>query len=133
MLTEQQLGERLSKIDAELSAQGLPLRYRPLQSLKAIHGAISDTNLRDALLGPISGWFIKRYGDSAKWDGVVGRIPILIRGVVYLVAVPFTVGDQFLRLADHIEELTEEVSSTLTSEEFHECGRTVAGMAAAFY
>lgn len=132
-LTEEELNSRLSDLDSKLLTQGVPLRLRPLQSFKAIYGAMPDSELRNALFSAIAGWFVRKYGNSAVWDGVVGRIPIIIRGEIYLVVVPYTSGDTALKLTDQIEGLPQVIVDTFTSEEFETCARTVAALSLALY
>ncbi|MGC1829525.1 MAG: hypothetical protein WA663_03850 [Candidatus Acidiferrales bacterium] len=131
-LGKEELGLRLTQIDAHLLEWGVPLKYRPLDAFKAIYGTVSDSGLRDSFFAPVVSWFIEKYGESAKWDGVIGRIPVLIRGDVYLVAIPFTCGDACLKLTDFIEGLPQSVRETFTREEFEETGRRVAGSALSF-
>jgi hypothetical protein len=40
--------------------------------------------MRDSLFEPIIEWYLSRYGEAVRWDGVLGRFPILIQGAVYL-------------------------------------------------
>jgi hypothetical protein len=124
-LTKDQLDLRLAEIDEQLS--GVPRKYRALAALKVLYGTVADDALRISLLGPIVLWFIEKYGDSAKWDGVIGKGPIIIRGNVYLIAFPFTSGDACLKLVDHIENLPQNVEETFTEEEFKDVGRRAAG------
>src|SRR5271156_2772712 len=90
---------------------------RPLEAFKALHGSIPDGELRNSLFAPIAAWFIERYGNRAKWDGVVGRVPLLIRENLYLMAVPFITGDSSLKLTDFIEDLPQEIAGSLTQAE----------------
>jgi len=127
-LTKEELNLRLlTAIDAQLSGRSVPRKYRALTALKALYGAVADDALRNSLLEPIVFWFIEKYGDNVKWDGVIGRGPIVIRGNVYLIAFPFTSGDAYLKLTDHIENLPQKVQETFTEEEFKDVGRKAAG------
>ena len=126
-LKQEDLDARLAELDEALSARGLPLKFRPLEAFKDLYGTIPDGPERMSLFDPISCWFITRYGQNAHWDGVIGKIPILLRGAVYLVLVPFTVDDAVARLVDHIEGLPEDVATTFTPEEFETLGRQIAG------
>jgi hypothetical protein len=126
-LKKEELGLRLTHIDAQLLERGTPLKHRPLEAFKAIYGTISDGELHNSFFEPVVAWFIEKYGESAKWDGVIGRGPIIIRGHVYLIAFPFTSGDACLRLTDHIENLPQNIRETFTAEEFKDVGRKAAG------
>jgi hypothetical protein len=131
-LTPEELDLRLCRLETEFVAQALPLRYRPLQSFKTIYGDVPDGPLRNALFEAIGSWFRGRHGERAVWDGVIGRIPIFLRGDVYLVQVPSTIGDATVRLTDRIEGLPEDIAVTFTPEEFGNLGRKITGTSLAF-
>jgi hypothetical protein len=115
------LGLRLLDIDEQFVKRSVPIRLRPLEAFKVLHGSIQDGELRNSLFVPIAAWFIERYGQRAKWNGVVARVPVLIKGQVYLLAVPFITGDSTLKLTDFIEELSPELAASLTPEELTAC------------
>jgi len=96
----------------------MSVRLRPLEAFKSLHGSVPDGELRNSLFAPIAAWFIQKYGKRAEWDGVVARIPMLIRDNVYLLAVPFIAGDAVLRFTDFIEGLPQEIEKSMTPEEF---------------
>ncbi len=131
-LSKEELKSRLAVLDERLQKRGDPLRYRPLQCFKSIYGKIQDRVLHDALFAEIVCWFQQKYGIDRVWDGVIGRVPVLLRGNVYLVAIPFTSGNTTLKLTDHIEDLPEKIGTTLTQEEFNSLGRKVSGATLAF-
>src|ERR1700683_5388616 len=116
-LSAEQLSFRLEKVDAVLEARALPMKYRPLECFKRIYGDLPDGPLRGSLFGDIAGWYKDRYGSRAEPDGVIGRIPVLLRGEVCLVLVPLTEGDTVVRLIDQIEGLPTEVGASLSREE----------------
>jgi hypothetical protein len=93
------------------------MRLRPLEAFKVLHGSIPDGERRNSLFAPIAAWFIERYGTRAQWDGVVARVPFLIRGNLYLLAVPFITADTALKLTDFVEGLPQDVADGLTPEE----------------
>ncbi len=93
------------------------MRLRPLEAFKTLHGSIPDGELRNSLFAPIAAWFIERYGNRAKWDRVVARVPLLIRENLYLLAVPFMTGDSALKLTDFVEDLPHEIAANLTQAE----------------
>jgi HEPN domain-containing protein len=108
---------RLRDIDEQFTKSSVPIRLRPLEAFKVLHGSIPDGERRNSLFAPIAAWFIERYGTRAQWDGVVARIPFLIRGNLYLLAVPFITADTALKLTDFIEGLPQDVADGLTPEE----------------
>ena len=111
------LPSRLREIDEQFANRSVPIRLRPLEAFKLLHGSIPDGELRSSLFAPIAAWFIERYGARAKWDGVVSRVPLLIRGNLYLLAVPFIAVDTALKLTDFVEGLPQDIARSLTPEE----------------
>jgi HEPN domain-containing protein len=122
----------LIKLDAELSALGLPLRFRVMRCFNSLYGSVPDGELREKLFEPITSWYLDKYGEQAQWDGVIGRIPVLLRGAVYLVRVPFVLTDTVIRFTDRFEGLPQEIASTFSPEEFDLLGRQVAGSTLSF-
>jgi hypothetical protein len=120
--SQQSLSVRLAEIDKQFSEHAMPVRLRPLEAFKLIHGAVPDGELRNSLFAPIAGWFIQRYGKRAEWDGVVARIPMLIRGNVYLLVIPAVTSETAVRLTDYIEGLPQEIAESMTHEEFQVWG-----------
>ena len=112
------LDSRLAEIDKQFVEQAMPIRLRPLEAFKLLHGSFPDGELRNSLFAPIAAWFTQQYGKRAEWDAVVARIPVLIRDNVYLLAVPFITGDAVLRFTDFIEDLPQEIAESMTPEEF---------------
>jgi hypothetical protein len=103
---QEDLHSRLGVLDTEFSARALPMRYRPLESFKDIYGTLPDGPERTSRFDAISRWFEGRYGQDAHWDGIIGRIPVLWRGGVYLVLVPFAGSGKVVTLRDQIEAPT---------------------------
>jgi HEPN domain-containing protein len=126
------LNSRLEEIDAELEAQALPMKYRPLEGFKRIYGDVTDGPLRGTLFDSITEWYRDRYGKRADPDGIIGRVPVLLRGEVYLVLVPMTEGDTVVRLIDQIEGLRTEVGASLSRQEFEAIARKAAGATVSF-
>jgi hypothetical protein len=129
-LKQADLASRLSALDAGFAARALPFKYRPLQSFKDLYGNIPDGAERASLFDPIARWFEEKY--SERWDGVIGRIPVLWRGGVYLVLVPFTVGGSVVNLAHQIEGLPAELAPAFNAETFETMGRQIAGSTISF-
>ncbi len=131
-LTDQEVDLRLTKMDSEFTAQGLPLRFRPLQSFKCLYGAVPDGPLRQTLFDQISLWFLGHYGDRMNWDGIIGRVPVMLRNDVYLVRVPLVVGDTMVEFTSRFEGLPEHIAKSLTEEEYVPLGRKVTSATMAF-
>jgi HEPN domain-containing protein len=126
-LTDEELAIRLVGVDADLDRLGFPIRHRPLQAFKIVYHTIADDAARTRLFEPISRWYLDKYGDRVRWDGVIARIPVLLRGNLYLVRVPFTTVDTAVRLTDRIEDLPDDIVATFTPDEFDELGTQIAG------
>lgn len=131
-LPDGELHLRLIKLDAELSELGLPLRFRVMRCFNSLYGSVPDGELREKLFEPITSWYLNKYGEKAQWDGVIGRIPVLLRGAVYLVCVPFVLEDTIINFTDRFEGLPQEIASTFSGQEFDLLGRQVAGPTLAF-
>jgi hypothetical protein len=131
-LTEQELDLRLTHMDGEFTAQGLPLRFRPLQSFKSLYGAVPDGPIRNVLFDQIMAWFFNRHGERMKWDGVIGRIPVILRDDLYLVRVMLLTEDIAVEFTSRFEGLPEDIAKSLTREEFESLGRKVSGATTAF-
>jgi HEPN domain-containing protein len=105
--------------DEVLSKQGVPLRYRALDCFTKLYGAISDGPAREVLFEPIISWYLGKYGTAARWDGVVGRFPILIKGSVYLAAPQFVRKGTVVRdWKESIENLPGPIASSVSLDEF---------------
>jgi HEPN domain-containing protein len=116
--TQDELCARLEQLDRTMQVRGIPLRFRSMECFKELHGHVEDGDLRTALFDPIALWFVRRYGNNALWDQVAGRIPMLVRGEVYLLQVPFVTQDAVVKLTDQMEDLPQEIAESLTAEEF---------------
>jgi hypothetical protein len=110
--------KQIEDLDKELLAAGVPLRYRPLDCFKKLYGSVPDGPRRNELFDPLIDWYLKKYGDVVRWDGIVARFPILIRGVVYLGQARFVgEGEVLANFQEGIEQLPDEVAHSLSPEE----------------
>ncbi len=125
------LESRLEVIDKNLAACGCPVQLRPLEAFKLIHGPIYDRDNRTELFEPITRWFIEAHGKQAEWDGVIARVPVIIRSVVYLFRLKFQEESMAVRLEEQIEDLPEDVAKSLSPTELREIAdRGAAGWVA---
>jgi hypothetical protein len=58
---------------------------------------------------------------------VIGRVPVTLQGNVYLIRVPFTAGDDAVKLVDQIEDLPPDLRDTFGAEEFASLGHKTIG------
>jgi HEPN domain-containing protein len=124
-LSEAALDVVLTQIDEAFEREGEPLRFRPVEALKTIYGDVADGPVRNQIFGEIVRWFWTRYGKQIEWDGIIGRIPVLLRGKLYLVQVPFVETETLQKLTDRFEGLPVDIAESFTFEEFNELGRKI--------
>jgi HEPN domain-containing protein len=112
------LDVQLADLDKELVSAGVPLKYRPLDCFKRLYGSVPDGPRRNQLFDPVIEWYLKNYGDAARWDGIIARFPIFIRGVVYLGHARFAGEEEILApFEEGIEGLPKDLTESLTPEE----------------
>ena len=105
--------------DDALSQQGVPLRYRPLECFTKLYGAVPDGPARDVLFDPIIQWYLEKYGEAVRWDGILGKFPIVIKGAVYLGLARFVGKGTFVRdWRDGVEGLPPSVAESVSRDEF---------------
>jgi HEPN domain-containing protein len=62
---------------------------------------------------------LAKHGEEVRWDGVIGRFPILIKGTVYLGLAGFVAQGTVVRdYKESIEGLPQSVSEALSHEDF---------------
>jgi HEPN domain-containing protein len=109
---------QVEDVDSELASAGVPLRYRPLDCFKQLYGSVPEGQRRQELFDPIIEWYLRKYGDAVRWDGVVARFPILIGGIVYLGQARFVAeGEVLANFEDGIEDLPKIAARSLSPEE----------------
>jgi HEPN domain-containing protein len=106
------------QLDAELKLWGTPLLWRPLGVFKRLHGIVNDPEQRTALMEPIRDWFLQVYGEAVRWDGVLGKFPIIIRNNLYTGIALYAFEDRPGVYKEHILDLPPEVSDTFDTEDF---------------
>jgi hypothetical protein len=68
----------IERLDKEMLA--VPIELRQLDIYHALIGREERDESALGYLSKISAWYQQRYGNQAKWDGVIGRQPLLLRG-----------------------------------------------------
>jgi HEPN domain-containing protein len=112
------LDVQLADLDKELVSAGIPLKYRPLDCFKSLYGSIPDGPGRAQLFDPVIEWYLKKYGDPVRWDGIIARFPILVRDVVYLGQARFVGEEEVMApFEEGIEDLPKDLAQSLTPEE----------------
>src|ERR1700686_4995885 len=126
-LTKEDLAAKLDPLELDWIRQGLPLKRRAAESFKRIYGSVLDEHGRKNLFDDITLWYIEKYGSEAmEWDGIIGRIPVQLRGELYLVRVPFVTETTLVKFTDRFENLPSAIADSLTPEEFDLLGRRVS-------
>ncbi len=112
------LDAQVTELDKELVSAGTPLKYRPLDCFKRLYGSVPDGPRRAQLFDPVIEWYLKKYGDVVRWDGVIARFPIFIREAVYLGQARFVGEEEVLAsFEEGIEGLPKGLAQSLTPEE----------------
>lgn len=119
-------------LDAEFKEWGTPLLGRPLAVFKRLYGVVTDPLERQALFDPIITWFIDTYGEDARWDGVLGKLPILIRGVLYQGLAMYAFEERPGIYKEHILDLPKHVSDTFDAGEFRSIAERLSQARASF-
>jgi hypothetical protein len=77
-------------------------------------------------MSPLS-WYIAKYGlEDMTWDGIIGKIPLILRDDLYLVSIPLVTKKTIFDLKDHLERPTNKKIENLTKEEFDAIGPQVS-------
>jgi HEPN domain-containing protein len=113
-------------IDEELKSWGVPARKRPLEFFKRVYGSISDPAERRLLFDPITDWFIAKYGDEVRFNGVIGRIPLILRGRLFEGLAMFALSGEDGEYKKQISGLPEEIESCLDTEDFFSIAEKLA-------
>jgi HEPN domain-containing protein len=120
ILASEELLKRLERMDKQFDAEAMPKKYRAAECFKECYGHVLDGPHRRALFEPIHSWFGSKYEQEAVWDGIIGRLPVLIRGQLFLVAIAFTSHDVRKDFCEGIEGLPKELAKDLSLDEFKE-------------
>jgi HEPN domain-containing protein len=120
----------LYRMDEELKGWGVPLRNRPLEVFKKLHGSVRDDDQRSVLFSPIIDWYIATYGEEARWNGVLGRFPVIIRGGLYVGRVVVSSDHRPCATLDQIEDLSEEIKHSINVDEFRDIAERLGEAAA---
>jgi HEPN domain-containing protein len=114
----ERLHKRLAVLDLEFRAASVPITERALEAFKAVHGSVREQTQRAQLFDPINAWYSERYGEKVLWKAVLGRVPVLVKGELYLAAIKFVEQDVVADYRECIEGLPSAVSTTLDLDDF---------------
>lgn len=132
-MTEAEFLERMEAADQELARKDLPIHQRSLHAFLLMapgyDGPIMTSPEKAAafppfvgpkLLASINDWYERRYGKARMTMPTIGRIPLEIRGQIFLAAIPVVYGSPRLTLRDifsRIEHFTPDMAASLTEVE----------------
>jgi hypothetical protein len=121
---------KIEDIDRELQKETLPIQGRPLQAFlrlapdydQPILGYGIDPAEYPEFVGPnlfqkICDWYQERYGDRVCVPESFPRVPILLRGQVYLIRIPVAYGRPEIDILLLVEGLTQCMINSLDERE----------------
>lgn len=136
------LHSAIERADEALIRDGVPIPARPFRALGLVFPHIrfpvltrEEAARRYPEWAPanvawkVQDWYIRRYGDKVCISTRVGRVPLTIRGELFFARIPLGYGQPSLSPLECIEDLTDDLRSTLMS---HEMKRLVEEWAEAF-
>jgi HEPN domain-containing protein len=104
----------IERLDAEMLA--VPMELRQLDIYHALVGREQRDESALESFNKISAWYLQRYGTQAKWDGVIGRQPLLLRGKLHVLEIRHSNVNPKSGLADLLETLQLEGNPTSPEE-----------------
>lgn len=124
--------EKIERADKDLAEKGVKIHARPFHAFDLLApnyaGPILGYGVNKAdyppLVGPnlldrISDWYKDRYGDRVNMPSDRGRVPVVVRGEVYLLRVPLVFGNVRVPILRFVEGLTESMADALTESELN--------------
>ena len=131
--TNSEFHEIMRQIDAELAQKGVPVHERPFQAFPIAapdyNGPLMSFGIDSSeygeyegpnLLAKIHNWYKQQYGKRASAIRDLGRIPIIIKDVIYLIRIPLVYATPEINIFSFIEGLTPAVARRLSDTELDE-------------
>lgn len=75
----------IERLDSEMLA--VPIELRQLDIYHTLIGREERDDFALSCLTKISAWYQQRYGDKARWDGIIGRQPLMLRGQLHVLQI----------------------------------------------
>jgi HEPN domain-containing protein len=132
-VTEAEFFERMEAADQELARKDLPVHQRSLHAFMLMAPGYNGPMMTSPekapafppfvgprLLASINDWYERRYGKVRMTMPTIGRIPLEIKGQVFLAVIPVAYGSPRLTLRDifsFIEHFTPDMAASLTQAE----------------
>jgi len=124
--------EKIERVDKDLSEKGVKIHARPFHAFHLLapdyEGPVLGSGVDRAdyppfvgpnLLHKVSDWYQDRYGDRVNMPSDRGRVPVVVRGEVYLLRVPLVFGNVRVPILRFVEGLTESMADALTESELN--------------
>jgi hypothetical protein len=124
--------EKIERADEDLATKRVSIHSRPFHAFHLLApdyvGPILGYGINKAdyppfvgpnLLDRICDWYKDRYGDRVNLPSDRARIPIVVRGEVYLVRIPLVFGSVRVPILRLVEGLTESMADALTETELN--------------
>ena len=125
--------ERIEEIDQQLNEQDVPVHARTFPAFQLLapyyQGYLTCSPIEARYFGEYEGpnllqkiddWFKNRYGNRFNAPTDLGRIPLQIRGQVFLARIPLVFGKAGINPLKLIEEVTNDLLNSLSSSELCE-------------
>lgn len=132
-MTEAEFLKQIEAVDQKLTAAGTPTYQRSLHAFllmaRGYSGPVTASPVETAsfppfvgprLLDSISAWYRQRYGRRMNMPDAIGKVPLLVKGEVFLARIPLVYGSpviSIITVLSLIEDLTPGLTATLTEQE----------------
>ena len=129
-MNESEFLEKVEKADKQLSKKQVPIHARAFHAFHILapdyvgpvigYGVNSEDYpefVGPNLLNRLSDWYEKIYGKRSYMPTDRGRIPVIIRGEVYLIRIPLAFGQPRVSILPLVEGLTKDMIRSLSQVE----------------
>lgn len=124
--------EKIERADEELAKKGVKIHARPFHAFHLLApdyvGSVLGYGVDRAdyppFVGPnlllkTSDWYKDRYGDRVNMPSDRGRVPVVVRGEVYVLRIPLVFGSVRVPVLRFVEGITESMADALTENELN--------------
>jgi hypothetical protein len=124
---------RIEELDRDLQNDGVPISGRAFKVFpllapdyhQAILGYGIDPDKYPNYVGPnlfkkICEWYVERYGDRVCTPAFFPRVPVLLRGEIYLIRIPIAYGQPEIEILPLVEGLTASMVTSLKNDEIEQ-------------
>lgn len=133
-MTNEEFLKIIEEIDAKLSKSQVPVYQRGFLVYSEIERITGDRAFMTDALGinyppyvgsnlmrSISEWYSKRWGRKTYLPTTIGKIPILLRGELFISRIPLVFGvDVAIPILKTIDDMTDDLAHSLTEVEINE-------------